>query len=104
MTTTRIPDTAARTEARELLRPWDGRPGPLGTLLGRVTPVDKVGVEERVAALRTRSIKTSSRLWALRLAISMVDLSTTAESLPKSAPPILPHPMIPIFLFIIFHW
>jgi deoxyribose-phosphate aldolase len=76
MTTTRIPDTAAVTEARELLRLWDGRPGPLGNLLGRVTPVGKVAVEERVAALKTRSIKTSSKLWAIDLAISMVDLTT----------------------------
>jgi deoxyribose-phosphate aldolase len=71
-----VPRTAADATARELLRAWDGRPGHLGSLLGRVTPVDRVGVEERVAALRTRSIKTTSKVWALRTAISMVDLTT----------------------------
>ncbi|HEX8938608.1 MAG TPA: deoxyribose-phosphate aldolase [Candidatus Limnocylindrales bacterium] len=69
-------DTVARDRADELVRAWDGRPGPLGSLLGRVTPVDQVGVEERVAALRTRSIKRQSKLWALDLAVRMVDLTT----------------------------
>lgn len=54
----------------------DGRVGNLGRLLGRVTAVDQVGVEERVAALRTRSIKKASKLWALDLAIRMIDLTT----------------------------
>ena len=76
MTHTNVTGTAARESAMELLRAWDGRPGPLGSLLGRVTAVDRVGVEERVAALRTRSIKTTSKVWALRTAISMVDLTT----------------------------
>ncbi len=44
--------------------------------LRNVTPVDRVGVEERVAALKTRSIKKSTKVWALRLAISMCDLTT----------------------------
>ncbi len=38
--------------------------------------VDQVGVEARVAALSTRSIKHSSKLWAIDTAISMVDLTT----------------------------
>ncbi len=54
----------------------DGRAGNLGRLLGRVTAVDQVGVEERVAALSTRSIKKASKLWALDLAIRMIDLTT----------------------------
>jgi len=41
-----------------------------------VTPVDRVGIEERVAVLKTRSIKRSTKVWALRLAISMCDLTT----------------------------
>ena len=45
MTTTRRPDSPARERAHELIRAWDGRPGPLGSLLGRVTAVDQVGVE-----------------------------------------------------------
>ncbi len=39
-------------------------------------PVDQVGVEERVARLCERSVKKSSKLEALALAISMVDLTT----------------------------
>ncbi|HLQ49065.1 MAG TPA: deoxyribose-phosphate aldolase, partial [Candidatus Dormibacteraeota bacterium] len=76
MTATRRPDTLARERAHELVRSWDGRPGALGSLLGRVSSVDQVGAEERVAALKTRSIKKSSKLWALDLAIRMMDLTT----------------------------
>jgi deoxyribose-phosphate aldolase len=39
-------------------------------------PVDAVGVEERVAKYTTRSIKKASKLWGLRCAVSMVDLTT----------------------------
>src|SRR3954451_9568339 len=38
--------------------------------------VDKVGVEARAATLGTRSIKTTSKAFALDLAIRMVDLTT----------------------------
>ena len=38
--------------------------------------VDKVGLEQRAAALGTRSIKTSSKAWALDMAIRMMDLTT----------------------------
>jgi deoxyribose-phosphate aldolase len=38
--------------------------------------VDEVGADGRAAALGTRSIKTSSKAWALDLAIRMVDLTT----------------------------
>ena len=49
MTATRVPTRLARERAHEL-DPCVGRPrpGPLGSLLGRVTAVDQVGVEERV--------------------------------------------------------
>jgi len=40
------------------------------------TPIDQVGVEERVAKLNTRSIKKDAKKYALRLALSMVDLTT----------------------------
>ena len=76
MTATRRPDSPTRARADELIRAWDGRPGPLGSLLGRVTAVDQVGVEERVDSLKRRSIKKASKLWALELAISMMDLTT----------------------------
>jgi deoxyribose-phosphate aldolase len=59
----------------DLVATVDG-PASLGAILGRVTPVDQVGVEERVAALRTRSIKRESKRWALDLAIRMIDLTT----------------------------
>ena len=38
--------------------------------------VDQVGAEQRAAALRTRSIKTTAKAWAIDLAIRMVDLTT----------------------------
>jgi deoxyribose-phosphate aldolase len=70
-------DTVARERAHELVRAFDGgRPGTIGSLLGRVTAVDQVGVEMRVDALKRRSIKKASKLWALDLAIRMMDLTT----------------------------
>jgi len=38
--------------------------------------VDQVGVEERVARFNTRSIKKETKLQGLRLALSMIDLTT----------------------------
>jgi len=38
--------------------------------------IDKVGVEERVSRLNTRSIKKESKMQALKLALSMIDLTT----------------------------
>src|SRR6185312_3983951 len=76
MATAHRPDTLARERAHELVRSWDGRPGALGSLLGRVSSVDQVGVEERVDSLKKRSIKKQSKLWALDLAIRMMDLTT----------------------------
>ena len=71
------PDTLTRERAGELVRAWaGGRPGALGTVLGRVTAVDQVGVELRVDTLKRRSIKKASKLWALDLAIRMIDLTT----------------------------
>ena len=76
MVTADRPATIARERANELIRAWDARPGSLGAMLGRVTGVDQVGVEERVDALRRRSIKRESKLWALDLSIRMMDLTT----------------------------
>ena len=45
-------------------------------VLDRVTPVDEVGVEERVARFGTRSIKKDAKIHALKLALSMIDLTT----------------------------
>src|SRR5205823_182908 len=69
-------DTATRARAHELIRSFDGRAGSLGRLLSRVTAVDQVGVDERADSLRKRSIKKASKLWALDLAIRMMDLTT----------------------------
>jgi deoxyribose-phosphate aldolase len=38
--------------------------------------VDAVAVEERASSLAKRSLKKDSKLWGLRLAISMIDLTT----------------------------
>jgi len=73
----RQPDTISRERASELVRAWaGGRPGPLGSVLGRHTAVDQVGVELRVETLKRRSIKKASKVWALDLAIRMMDLTT----------------------------
>ncbi|MFO8029542.1 MAG: deoxyribose-phosphate aldolase [Cyclonatronaceae bacterium] len=42
----------------------------------QTVPIDQIGVEERVARFRTRSIKKESKLFALKMALRMVDLTT----------------------------
>jgi deoxyribose-phosphate aldolase len=44
--------------------------------LSRVARVDEVGVDERVARFQSRSIKTASKIEALKLVLSMIDLTT----------------------------
>ncbi len=46
---------------------YDFRTGPT---------IDQVGIEERVARFNTRSIKKGSKVQALKLALSMIDLTT----------------------------
>ncbi len=41
--------------------------------------IDKVGVEERVARFQTRSIKNQAKLQGLRMALSMIDLTTSGR-------------------------
>src|SRR4051794_25676227 len=48
----------------------------LRRLLHGLPGVDQVGAEARVAALATRSIKTTAKAWALETAIRMIDLTT----------------------------
>ena len=48
----------------------------LRSFLRTLSPVDQVGAEARAAMLGTRSIKTTSKLWAIETAISMIDLTT----------------------------
>jgi len=45
-------------------------------LFDEIGPVDQVGIEERVAKYTTRSIKKNAKLWGLKAAVSMVDLTT----------------------------
>ena len=44
--------------------------------LSKVPAVDEVGVNERVARFCSRSIKTTAKVEALKLALSMIDLTT----------------------------
>jgi deoxyribose-phosphate aldolase len=52
----------------------------LGSLLRGVRSVDEVGADERAASLAKRSIKKSSKLWALDVAIRCMDLTTLEGS------------------------
>jgi len=48
----------------------------LRQILHGLPGVDQVGVQERAAALATRSIKRDAKMWALDMAVRMVDLTT----------------------------
>jgi deoxyribose-phosphate aldolase len=54
----------------------DGSEASLKTYLNKLSGVDQVGANARAAMLATRSIKTTSKRWAIDIAISMVDLTT----------------------------
>jgi len=54
----------------------DNSEASLKKFLKTLSPVDQVGASARVDMLATRSIKTSSKNWAIDLAIRMVDLTT----------------------------
>lgn len=54
----------------------DGSEGSLKSFLKNLPAVDQVGADARAATLGTRSIKTSSKAWAIDTAISMIDLTT----------------------------
>ncbi|MFN8621084.1 MAG: deoxyribose-phosphate aldolase [Chloroflexota bacterium] len=66
----------AEQQAAALVHAWVGRSGSPRALLDRIGGVDQVGVVERVDALKKRSIKKASKVWALDLAIRMMDLTT----------------------------
>lgn len=74
------------------------KPLSLRMMRSEIGTVDPVGIQERVARFRSRSIKGESKRFGLKLAVSMVDLTTlegkdTAEriaSLCRKA--IVPHP------------
>ena len=67
---------SAEREASALVRAWVGRGEGIESMVERVGVVDQVGVEERVESLKKRSIKRESKLWALDLAVRMMDLTT----------------------------
>jgi deoxyribose-phosphate aldolase len=54
----------------------DGTESSLKHFLSQLPGVDQVGADARAAMLATRSIKTTSKRWAIDTAISMVDLTT----------------------------
>ncbi len=51
-------------------------PAAFRRLFNEVGTVDAVGIEERVAKFTTRSIKKRSKVFGLKLAVSMLDLTT----------------------------
>ncbi len=51
-------------------------PASFRRLFDEIGTVDHVGIEERVAKFTTRSIKKKSKVFGLRLAVTMVDLTT----------------------------
>jgi deoxyribose-phosphate aldolase len=70
------------TESRATLSSYEGfadatrSESSLRLFLHGLPGVDAVGAEGRVAGLGTRSIKKDAKLWALDMAIRMVDLTT----------------------------
>ena len=73
-------------------------------LIDDVGSVDKVGVEARTAAFTTRSLKKNAKLWGLKTAVSMVDLTTLegqdtpgkiAQLCAKALQPHAPDPSVP---------
>jgi deoxyribose-phosphate aldolase len=69
--------TVAPSErARDLLGVSRLTNSALSSWLHGLPGVDQVGCEERAASLATRSIKTTSKAWAIDTAISMIDLTT----------------------------
>jgi deoxyribose-phosphate aldolase len=59
-----------------MIAPDNSSPDTLPGILRRSPAIDQVGVEERVERLTKRSIKKQSKVHALKLALSMIDLTT----------------------------
>ncbi|USQ77220.1 deoxyribose-phosphate aldolase [Ornithinimicrobium cryptoxanthini] len=66
----------APARAREILGVSRLTNTALTSWLHGLPGVDQVGAEARAASLGTRSIKTTSKAWAIDTAISMIDLTT----------------------------
>jgi deoxyribose-phosphate aldolase len=69
-----MPEVASSVPSRS---PLARAPASLGLkdALHLATPVDPVSVDERAQSFTKRSIKKESKLWGLKLAMSMIDLS-----------------------------
>ena len=67
---------AGTVTVNEMLADLHRSESDLRRFLHGLPGVDQVGAEARAASLSTRSIKTSAKLWALEMAVSMVDLTT----------------------------
>src|SRR6476661_5984613 len=70
------PSVDATARARDLLGVSRLTNAALTSWLHGLPGVDQVGCEGRAASLGTRSIKTTSKAWAIDTAISMIDLTT----------------------------
>lgn len=68
--------STATSRARDLLGVSALSNAALTRWLHGLPGVDQAGCESRAAALGTRSIKTTSKAWAIDTAISMIDLTT----------------------------
>ncbi len=66
----------SRARAREVLGVSRLSNAALTSWLHGLPGVDQVGCEARAAAMGTRSIKTTSKAWAIDTAVSMIDLTT----------------------------
>ena len=77
---TAAPSTSAAGELPSHLRDVARDESSLRRFLQGLPGVDPVGVEQRAAGLATRSIKKASKVAAIDLAISMVDLTTLEGS------------------------
>jgi deoxyribose-phosphate aldolase len=71
-----VSSTTATASARELLGVGALTNASLTRWLHGLPGVDHVGADARAAGLGTRSIKTTSKAWAIDTAISMIDLTT----------------------------
>ncbi len=76
MTATSISPSDAAGDVTALTREITRNDASLRRFLHGLPGVDQVGAEARAASLGTRSIKTTSKAYALDLAIRMVDLTT----------------------------
>src|SRR5688500_19862327 len=66
----------SRRDIRRVMPPSAGMRTSFSKLFDEIGTVDQVGIEERVAKYTTRSIKKASKVWGLKKAVSMVDLTT----------------------------